>query len=1434
MDAYLILPDGGKVKFHATQHSFNGQYYYKYKVTAIIDPYGLRTTIDSEVTPNGARRRITRVTEPAGRYLQFSYATTNGPRISQVTASDGRTVQYYYSYTLLDHVLYYNNANWTARYKYCAANIGGGDAPPLLWTADDPMYPGPMKRIAYDYKPATPNNPDGTTSVYGQILRERYWDGVSGDEGSGAVVSTLTVGAANPINHNVRTETRGDNQTRTFLYTAQGYVTWVSDFMGHSAGQNYDSYKYIAWVRDRNGNQTDFTSDPVTGNVTQVKYPLTPDDTPGQGNTRPTVNYTYTNNYYLRTVQDEGGHTTTITRDGNNRVTRIDYPDGGYETFSYAGNSFGEVTSHRMTTGGSETFTYDARGLKQTYRNPSNASGNPTARYQYDTRDRLIDITDVLGTTVGDGNHSTSFTYNDRGQVTVTRLPADPVDGVRHTVTNAYNADGTLQRRTDQLNHVTNYAYDDYRRLKSVTPPVRGFGDNGSYITYFYYDANGTGNDYKYTDSSVTYVTLPSGKRSKTVYDDNRRKTSVTVGYGWTDAAITSYGYDNVGNLTSVTNPLNHSNVTTDYDERNRPSSMSVGGQTTTFTYDTAGRRKTITRANGQIITYDTFDAMNRVTQQTATQSPDPSATTKYAYTPAGLLYTMQDPRLVATNSTEKYTYTYDNMGRKTQVQYPLDSYNVRRTEQWSYDTVGRLYQFTNRNSKIQTFTYDALNRMTAFSWNDGGTTPSVSFGYDVASRLTSINNANANITRAYFNDNLLRSETESITGANSKTVTYSYDADGNRASTQYPDNYTFNYTYTGRNQLKSVTNYATYDYDARGNLTTRTLLPNQIQSTYLYDSLDRVTSIQHLLNGTTRTLNYGYYPNSNNRKWTKHEDGYGDVFGYDLADQVTAVLLDVQNPDTTSVGDQSIFYDGSGNRTVFRPYESQDAYMVNDLNQYTGRTASDNPLRPTPTPRPPPTPPPHPTATPTPAPPGQQTAAYDYAGNMTTGFDGSTDIYDAQNRLVNVIKGGVTMTFAYDGLNRQVSRTIYPPPYSPESGTTFSVWDGWDLIEEYRSGNNVTAQYLYGPGGLIKDLTTNNRYFQDASGSTSHLADSIGRLLEWYRYDLQGTPVFYDANNNQVSATAYGVRHLFTGQQWHSDIGLYDLRNRFYSPDLGRFLQPDPIGFRGDRTNLYRYCRNNPITRWDPLGLEVYPTAEERGMTIYGSPVVPLDPGELGFPPGQVSMPGGNLPLGNLDGGGPGGRGRGSRSSRVPLGGQYYSSGSGYIDTYSWGGYGEGEFVEPGVAEVDRVGVTPAEPLTGTYLPVGLVPAAIFSGGDGSGGTRLGNIFDYGRLRKMLAKAGPKPADAAGMRQFASAVDRFRLAASLAPAGGIAAEVAAPALAVGPSGIQAWAYGNAAKIVLGGYIIRVATPYAPEIEQTVLQEPYEIWVTKWIIEGGK
>jgi uncharacterized protein RhaS with RHS repeats len=54
----------------------------------------------------------------------------------------------------------------------------------------------------------------------------------------------------------------------------------------------------------------------------------------------------------------------------------------------------------------------------------------------------------------------------------------------------------------------------------------------------------------------------------------------------------------------------------------------------------------------------------------------------------------------------------------------------------------------------------------------------------------------------------------------------------------------------------------------------------------------------------------------------------------------------------------------------------------------------------------------------------------------------------------------------------------------------------------------------------------------------------------------------------------------------------LYDDRNRFMSPALGRFIQPDPIGFKGDASNLYRYCGNDWANKTDPTGLGTYPAS--------------------------------------------------------------------------------------------------------------------------------------------------------------------------------------------------------------------------------------------------
>src|SRR5205814_5887148 len=109
--------------------------------------------------------------------------------------------------------------------------------------------------------------------------------------------------------------------TLTYINHGTGYESCVPNFTSHSAQHQYDATtKYVDYVVDREGHRTDYVSDPITGNINQNQFPLTQRDTLHQTQ-RPTVNYTYTNSYYLHTIQDEGHHTTTFTRNGNNRVT---------------------------------------------------------------------------------------------------------------------------------------------------------------------------------------------------------------------------------------------------------------------------------------------------------------------------------------------------------------------------------------------------------------------------------------------------------------------------------------------------------------------------------------------------------------------------------------------------------------------------------------------------------------------------------------------------------------------------------------------------------------------------------------------------------------------------------------------------------------------------------------------------------------------------------------------------------------------------------------------------------------------------------------------------------------------------------------------------------------------------------------------------------
>lgn len=126
-------------------------------------------------------------------------------------------------------------------------------------------------------------------------------------------------------------------------------------------------------------------------------------------------------------------------------------------------------------------------------------------------------------------------------------------------------------------------------------------------------------------------------------------------------------------------------------------------------------------------------------------------------------------------------------------------------------------------------------------------------------------------------------------------------------------------------------------------------------------------------------------------------------------------------------------------------------------------------------------------------------------------------------------------------------------------------------------------ALFFFFVGGVFAQSGAVTQYFHlDAFNSTIGVTDKDAKIV----YTREYFPYGERKDGTQSSESEYKIR--YSGKYSDDETGFSDFGARIYSPDLGRFLSQDPVGFSESSTksfNKYIYANNNPYKYKDPDG---------------------------------------------------------------------------------------------------------------------------------------------------------------------------------------------------------------------------------------------------------
>ncbi len=689
-------------------------------LTKITDRYGNSLTINRiEYTyVNNGGGRITSVTTSDGRWMQFTYGVCvpgSNPSycVTSVEDNSGRTVTYSYDTNgRLTTVVGADGGVTTYNWAPCTTTMTCTELDSITDangnTTISNTYDANGRVITqtqadggkWTYTYQLNSNGQVTQTNWTNPLGVQYSMAFNADgypaaqtDGVGSQTAASTTSVYDPTTNLLTSQTDALGRQTTYSYDAEGNLTALTLLAGTAQAATYT-----------------FTYEPSYNRLTSITDPL-----------NHTTRIAYDDAARTETVTDALGHVTRVSLNDEGQAVKVTDPLGHTTYLSYL---YGDLVAQADPLGQVTSTYYDNIGRPLDVTDPE---GNMTS-YTWTPLDEEASQTDPLG-------HVTAYTYDHDGNL---KSVTDP-DG--HQTTFTYDAMGDLAQQTDALNNVTTYAYDQIGDLISRTD------GNNSLTTYSYdnldrlakvsYGVSGTT-----SQSSITYS-----------YDVANRLVKAV------DSASGTYGftYNGLNDVLSAITPQG----------------------TVTYTYNVAGQRKTMSVPNQATVgyAYNPDNQLVAITQGTTT--------VKVGYNADSLPASMKLPDGV----TERTTYNADL--EPTSIAYSDSGAQVGNLA-YTYNpdsfvsSVGGSLADASLPPPIATAVYNADNQLTS----EGGTP----YTYDHDGNLTS-DGTNTYTWNA-------RGELSGISGAT--TATYSYDPFG-RQATSSGGGGTTSYLYDGGQMVEEL-----------------------------------------------------------------------------------------------------------------------------------------------------------------------------------------------------------------------------------------------------------------------------------------------------------------------------------------------------------------------------------------------------------------------------------------------------------------------------------------------------------------------------------------------------------------------------------------------------------------------------------------------------